>query len=83
MVGVDTTLAAVMRFLLAMMLHPEVQKKAQEEIDRVIGTHRLPTMEEYVLFLTGWNEGTDEQYLNAQSVRSSVRRGGIERGLPV
>lgn len=25
-----------------MMLHPEVQRKAQEEIDRVVGTERLP-----------------------------------------
>jgi cytochrome P450 len=26
-----------------MSLRPEVQKRAQEEIDRVIGNHRLPT----------------------------------------
>ena len=25
-----------------MVLHPEVQRKAQEEIDRVVGTDRLP-----------------------------------------
>lgn len=30
-------------FFLAMILFPEVQKKAQEELDRVIGTERLPT----------------------------------------
>lgn len=29
-------------FLLAIALHPEVQARAQEEIDRVVGTHRLP-----------------------------------------
>jgi cytochrome P450 len=27
-----------------MMLYPEVQRKAQEEIDKVIGNDRLPTM---------------------------------------
>ena len=27
-----------------MTVHPDVQRKAQEEIDRVIGTHRLPTL---------------------------------------
>ena len=26
-----------------MVLYPEVQKKAQEELDRVVGTDRLPT----------------------------------------
>lgn len=29
-------------FLLAMLLYPEVQRKAQEEIDRVVGRKRLP-----------------------------------------
>ena len=29
-------------FFLAMALHPEVQKKAQQELDAVVGTERLP-----------------------------------------
>ena len=29
-----------------MALHPEIQKKAQTEIDNVIGTHRLPEFED-------------------------------------
>lgn len=29
-----------------MALHPEVQKKAQIEIDKVIGTDHLPTLED-------------------------------------
>lgn len=40
--GADTTVSSIMSFFLAMMLFPEVQKKAQEEIDRVIGGARLP-----------------------------------------
>lgn len=36
------TVASLCNFFLAMMLHPEVQRKAQEEIDRVIGENRLP-----------------------------------------
>ncbi|KAK7892475.1 hypothetical protein LTR67_007572 [Exophiala xenobiotica] len=41
--GADTTVASLSIFCLAMILHPEVQKKAQEEIGRVIGEQRLPT----------------------------------------
>jgi len=33
-------------FFLAMVLFPEVQRKAQEELDRVIGLHRLPTIQD-------------------------------------
>jgi hypothetical protein len=31
-----------------MIMFPEVQTKAQEEIDQVIGRHRLPLLSEYV-----------------------------------
>jgi cytochrome P450 len=34
--------AALMSFILAVLAHPEVQKKAQEEIDSVVGPDRLP-----------------------------------------
>jgi cytochrome P450 len=33
-------------FLLAMVLHPEVQAKAQADIDRVIGKDRLPNFDD-------------------------------------
>ena len=36
------TWAALAAFFIAMVLNPEVQRKAQEEIDRVVGTDRLP-----------------------------------------
>ncbi|KAF5325955.1 hypothetical protein D9611_000766 [Ephemerocybe angulata] len=42
----ETTLAYLHTFVLAMVLHPEVLKKAQAEMDRVVGNHRLPTMED-------------------------------------
>lgn len=35
-----------MSFLLAMALHPAVFKKAQDEVDRVVGNTRLPTYED-------------------------------------
>ncbi|KAL5534784.1 hypothetical protein ACEPAG_1248 [Sanghuangporus baumii] len=40
--GTDTTVAALQCFFLAMMVHPEVQRKAQKEIDIVVGNDRLP-----------------------------------------
>ncbi|KAJ7046133.1 cytochrome P450 [Mycena alexandri] len=40
--GEVTTWSAVAIFVLAMILHPEYQEKAQKEIDAVIGTQRLP-----------------------------------------
>ncbi|KAG1750818.1 cytochrome P450 [Suillus lakei] len=40
--GSETTDSTLSVFLLAMILHPEVQIKAQEEIDRVVGDSRLP-----------------------------------------
>lgn len=33
-------------FILAMVRNPEAFKKAQEEIDRVIGSDRLPTIDD-------------------------------------
>ena len=33
-------------FLLMMILHPEVAKAAQEEIDDVVGSGRLPDLED-------------------------------------
>ncbi|KAF8872243.1 cytochrome P450 [Infundibulicybe gibba] len=40
--GADTTASAVMTFFYAMATNPDVQRKAQDEIDAVIGTDRLP-----------------------------------------
>lgn len=36
-------------FFHAMVSNPDVQRKAQEEIDRVVGNHRLPGYEDRVL----------------------------------
>jgi len=41
--GVDTTPSALTSFVLAMTLYPEVQKKAQDELDHIVGKERLPT----------------------------------------
>ncbi|KAH7910744.1 cytochrome P450 [Hygrophoropsis aurantiaca] len=44
--GSDTTVSSVYGFFLAMTLYPEVQAKAQAELDSVVGTDRLPTLED-------------------------------------
>ncbi|KIY53287.1 putative cytochrome P450 oxidoreductase [Fistulina hepatica ATCC 64428] len=38
----DTTTTMLHNFLLLMACHPDIQKKAQEELDRVVGNTRLP-----------------------------------------
>lgn len=35
-------MSALGTFFLAMIMFPEVQRKAQEHLDRVVGTDRLP-----------------------------------------
>lgn len=40
--GAETTISALSSFLLALLLYPEVQSRAQAEIDHAIGRARLP-----------------------------------------
>ncbi|KAJ5750727.1 cytochrome P450 oxidoreductase OrdA-like protein [Penicillium manginii] len=40
--GADTTVGTVSSFFLAMALFPDVQRKAQQELDAVLGENRLP-----------------------------------------
>lgn len=44
--GQDTTWSTLVVFILNMVLHPEVQSKAQKIIDEVVGRGRLPTFED-------------------------------------
>ncbi|TFK73152.1 cytochrome P450 [Pluteus cervinus] len=44
--GVDTTLSALSTFVLAMVLHPEVQQTAQKAILEAVGHNRLPEFED-------------------------------------
>ncbi|KAF5354009.1 hypothetical protein D9756_007056 [Leucocoprinus leucothites] len=43
--GADTTVSTIQSYFMAMSLYPEVQKKAQEELDRVLG-NRLPEFDD-------------------------------------
>ncbi|KAF7789958.1 hypothetical protein EIP86_000906 [Pleurotus ostreatoroseus] len=44
--GADTSVSSLGTLVYALVLHPEVQRKAQAELDRVIGTDRLPMLED-------------------------------------
>ncbi|KAJ7690074.1 cytochrome P450 [Mycena rosella] len=44
--GSDTTLSTLLTFVLAIVLHPDVQAKAWEELDRVVPKDRLPQFED-------------------------------------
>ena len=52
--SVETSVITIKAFLIAMMLYPEAQKKAQDELDVVLGTSsknevlRLPTFDEWI-----------------------------------
>ncbi|CAK7216730.1 hypothetical protein SCUCBS95973_002905 [Sporothrix curviconia] len=52
--GNDTTATTVILFVLYLMQNPHVQAKAQAEVDRVVGTDRLPT----------WDDIPNLPYLN-------------------
>ena len=44
--GQDTTWSTMMVLVLNMVLHPEIQLKAQQELDKVVGRDRLPTFDD-------------------------------------
>ncbi|KAJ8088568.1 hypothetical protein PM082_022641 [Marasmius tenuissimus] len=44
--GTDTSASALASFILAMVLNPELQVRAQKEIDGVVGSGRLPDFED-------------------------------------
>ncbi|TDL20320.1 cytochrome P450 [Rickenella mellea] len=46
--GTDTTISTIQTFFLAMVLHPEIQMNAQEQIDKVVGRDRLPEFSDLV-----------------------------------
>jgi fumagillin biosynthesis cytochrome P450 monooxygenase len=49
--GAHTTVSLLITFTLAMVLFPEVQKKVQEELDRVVGQGRLPDFRDLLAYL--------------------------------
>ncbi|KAJ8088566.1 hypothetical protein PM082_022639 [Marasmius tenuissimus] len=46
--GSDTTVAMMHTFVLAMVLHPDIQGRAQDELNEVVGSFRLPDFDDRV-----------------------------------
>ncbi|KAJ8482194.1 hypothetical protein ONZ45_g15042 [Pleurotus djamor] len=44
--GAETTTSNLIKFILVLLLLPEVQTAGQEEVDKVVGNDRLPTFED-------------------------------------
>ncbi|KAL0061369.1 hypothetical protein AAF712_011827 [Marasmius tenuissimus] len=53
--GLDSTAAIVRWFFVRMAVHPDLQKRAHEELDQVVGRNRLPVIE----------DGNDLPYIQA------------------
>lgn len=70
--GADTTAITMMNMVLALLLHPDVQKKGQAAIDEVVPESRLPN----------FNDMVNLQYVN-QIVKETMRwRPVITLGIP-
>ncbi|PBK93436.1 cytochrome P450 [Armillaria gallica] len=70
--GVDTTAASIYAFFKAMILFPEVQAKAQAEIDAVVGNDRLP----------GFDDREHLPYINALVLEVSRWHAVAPTGVP-
>ncbi|CAA7262455.1 unnamed protein product [Cyclocybe aegerita] len=46
--GLDTNMSSALTFFVAMIRHPEIQAKAQAELDAVVGQDRLPAISDIV-----------------------------------
>ncbi|EIW86005.1 cytochrome P450 [Coniophora puteana RWD-64-598 SS2] len=44
--GTDTTFSTIVCFIYAMILHPDVQRRAQAQLDPVVGHERPPTLDD-------------------------------------
>ncbi|KAH7247143.1 hypothetical protein NW759_007910 [Fusarium solani] len=60
--GSETTATTINNWTLAMALYPEVMKKGQEELDRVVGTDRMPQ----------WEDEADLPYIRAM-IKETLR----------
>ncbi|THU99253.1 cytochrome P450 [Dendrothele bispora CBS 962.96] len=60
--GAETTAAVMSWLMLAMTLNPEVQRKCHEELDNVVGRHRMPNFNDYDSLPTSHMSIADDVY---------------------
>ncbi|KAF7595390.1 hypothetical protein BBP40_006384 [Aspergillus hancockii] len=91
MAGYDTTASTISSFFLAMALYPDAQRKAQEELDRVVGP-RLPMPEDranlpYINALFNevlrWNPVVQIGIMHAATKDDIYEGYSIPKGVPV
>jgi cytochrome P450 len=86
--GADTTVGSLMAFFLAMMLFPDAQKKAQEELDKVVGgrlpvsidRERLPYIWAMVLETHRWHPVVPMGLPHASTKEDAIRGYRIPKG---
>ncbi|KIY68230.1 CyP450 monooxygenase [Cylindrobasidium torrendii FP15055 ss-10] len=69
--GADTSVSQNLTTIIALLHYPEVQKKAHEEVDRIVGRHRAPTCD----------DRTDLKYIEAINVEALRWRPVVPMGL--
>ncbi|KAI0654052.1 cytochrome P450 [Cubamyces menziesii] len=83
--GADTTIATMTAFFCAIILYPDVQTRAQEEPDAVVGPDRLPQITDLpslpyvkavVKELLRWHSAAPSASLTASRKRMSIGGGG-------
>ncbi|EJD49818.1 cytochrome P450 [Auricularia subglabra TFB-10046 SS5] len=70
--GTTTTEQTIYKFLTAMQMYPEIQRKAQEEVARIVGRDRMPTIEDRHAM----------PYVNALILECLRWHAGIATGIP-
>lgn len=80
--GGESTYSTIMNFILACLYHPEVLKRAQTEIDTVVGSGRLPTLQDRPQLVRN-TFGTGKLTKTSTAIHQCLRQGifALENGL--
>ena len=71
MAGSETTSTTLTWAMLYMVRYPQVQKKVQEELDRVVGRNRSPTLQDRSSL--PYTEVNSFSYISTHSIKYSIQ----------